>query len=260
MPFGLPKPAAGKIRDLHRRVYLGDALYRLDYWRARTFGAFRPSDLAGPGIANPFGVLVEGTLVEAGAEYRHYCAHKVATLLDSGPATVAEIGGGFGGMAYYLLRDRPGVRYIDFDVPESLAVTAWYLGTAFPRLSVLLFGEAALGPEAIERADVVLMPLGELPAMREECVDVTYSSHALSDIAPGAAGAYRRDIVHMTRSSFLYVGSRGTGRLLSGATAGGHEGLELVETVPSGWNDHIFPDAGDVEWLFRKVGSRSATT
>ena len=76
------------------------------------------------GIGNPFGAVIEDILVEEGAPYRHYCAQQVRSLLSSGKATVVEVGGGFGGMAYYLLRDAIGTRYIDFDVPETIALAS----------------------------------------------------------------------------------------------------------------------------------------
>jgi len=122
----------GTISDLHRRFYLGDALHRIDYWAKQVGSGFSTRDLAGPAIGNPFGITLDGTLIRTGAPGQHYCAHRIMRQLSSESAVVAEIGGGFGGMAYYLLRDRPRLTYLDFDLPESLALTTYYLHKAFP--------------------------------------------------------------------------------------------------------------------------------
>jgi hypothetical protein len=71
----------------------------------RSGGRFALSDLGAPRTGDPFGVLLQGTLLRTGAEYQHYCAQKIRSLLPEDTATMVEIGGGFGGMAYYLLRD-----------------------------------------------------------------------------------------------------------------------------------------------------------
>jgi hypothetical protein len=250
VPYGMSRPYSEDQKD-HRRLYLIDVLYRLDHWIEQTGGRFEWRDLAGPGIGNPFGVVIAGTLVEAGAEYRHYCAHRMSSLLDSEKPAVAEIGGGFGGMPYYLFRDRTAVTYLDFDVPESLALASYYLTKAFPHLTFLLYGEGALNKEAIARSDVVLMPLSELAAMPADSVDVTFSSHALSDISREAMLEYLRHIAHMSKRCFMNIGTSRAARSLSGLIARNYDSLRLAETRRSGWNKHKTLGADEVESLYR---------
>ena len=47
---------------------------------------------------------------------------------------VLEIGGGFGGLAYYLMRLHTNVHYTIVDIPESLVFSSIYLTTLFPGL------------------------------------------------------------------------------------------------------------------------------
>lgn len=246
VPFGMSKAYfGGTIKDFHRRFYLSQVLYRFDYWKAQTQNRFVLRDLAGPGIGNPFGVLIEGTHINVGAEYAHYCAHRIDSLLHSKVATVAEIGGGFGGMAYYLLRDRPKVTYLDFDVPESIALTSYYLIKAFPKLKFLLYGEGQLTADAISQADVVLLPLFELDAMRTGSVDLTFSSHAMSDISSEAMVEYLRQIDRMTRDCFLYVGKERTDDSISDLFDQGSHSFKLSETRSSGWHSPKVSGAGN---------------
>jgi hypothetical protein len=245
VPYGMSKAYFGDtIKDFHRRFYLSHALYRLDYWKTQTDDRFELPDLAGPEIGNPFGVRIDGTFLRVGAEYAHCCAYKVGSLLGSEKAIVAEIGGGFGGMAYYLLRDRANLTYCDFDLPESIALSSYYLMKAFPHLRFLLYGERELTEEEIDNADVVLMPTFELANMPAESIDVTFSSHAMSDISLEAMTEYMKDIVAMTRSSFLYIGNSRASKLISGLVDRNHNSFKLTSTHSSGWHSHKVSGAG----------------
>jgi hypothetical protein len=231
------------IPDFYRRLYLIDALYRLDYWKAKTSDRYTVCDLAGPATGNPFGLMLEDTLIRVGSEYQHSCAQRIARLLH-GHATVAEIGGGFGGMAYYLLRDRPKVTYLDFDVPESIALTSYYLIKAFPKLKFLLYGEGPLTADAISQADVVLLPLFELDIMPTGSVDLTFSSHAMSDISSEAMVEYLRQIDRITSASFLYIGKERTNDSISDLFDQGGHSFKLKETRASGWHSQKVSGAG----------------
>jgi putative sugar O-methyltransferase len=244
-PYGMSKAYfREKIKDVHRRFYLSHVLYRFDYWNAQTDGRFALRDLAGPGIGNPFGVLIDGTHINVGAEYAHYCAHRIDSMLAPEFATVAEIGGGFGGMAYYLLRDRANVTYFDFDVPESIALTSYYLIKAFPNLKFLLYGEAALTKKTIAQADVVLLPVFELESMPGESIDITFSSHAMSDVSPGAMVEYLKHIDRMTKDFFFYIGKRQTSELISSILGHKKDSFKLSETRTSSWHSHKVSGAG----------------
>ena len=240
------------IADFHRRLYLIDALFRLDYWKNQTDCRYELRDLAGPPVGNPFGVMLEDTLVRAGAEYQHYCAHRIAGLLQPGTATVAEIGGGFGGMAYYLLRDRQATTYIDFDVPESIALSSYYLLKAFPELKVVLYGEAELTADAISQADILLLPLFEIAQLPPGTVDLSFSSHAISDLSPALMAEYLNDIARLTRRHFLYIGKDRLAKVIAQADPGTERiPFTALDIRPSDWNHHIAPGEDHVEVLYR---------
>jgi putative sugar O-methyltransferase len=234
----------GSIKDIYRRFYLGHVLYRIDYWTKQTDGRFALSDLKGPLVGNPFGVMIDGTFVRVGAEYAHYCAHRVDSLFDSKKVVVAEIGGGFGGMAYYLLRDRAKVTYLDFDTPESIALTAYYLMKSFPKLTFLLHGEADLTEKTLAHADVMLMPAFSLADMPAKSVDATFSSHGMSDFSSEATIEYLDNIIRMTCGSFLYIGNRRANKSISDQISREYEFFKLAETRSSGWHGHKISGAG----------------
>jgi putative sugar O-methyltransferase len=250
VPYGMTDVYFGsRIKDLHRRIYLSDALYRLDHWKQETSGRFTLSDLAIPEIGNPFGVCIEGTLVSARAEFQHYCAYRVASLLESKFSTVMEIGGGFGGMAYYMLRDQSAIKYLDFDLPESIALTTYYLMKAFPQKRFLLYGERPMTEEEISHADIVLMPLFEMKRLATASVDITFSSHAMADLEPQALASYLETIFRVTRRHFLFLGSALL-HDLHGLIAKNCEDFHLSERRELRWNSHRTPKANEVECLY----------
>jgi hypothetical protein len=251
VPYGMSRSYfGGTIRNIHRRFFLGDALRSIDYWKMQTGGRFPLHTLGGPEIGNPFGVLIDGTLVRTGAVYHHYSAQRICGYIESESSTVAEIGGGFGGTAYYLLRDRPGITYIDFDVPESIALTSYYLLKAFPGLQFLLYGEGTITEESLARADVILMPLFEMERMPRGSVDVVFSSHSISDVPQEAIGTYLASIARATKGHFLFIGNERTAELITCLTADPAHLFQLEESRFSGWNTDRFPKAGEVECIY----------
>lgn len=253
VPYGMTGAfSGGRIRDVHRRYYLGDALHRVDHWTTQTDGRFTLRELAGPENGNPFGILIDGTLVRTGAPYQHYSAQRVREHLDSATSTVAEIGGGYGGMAYYLLRDHAGVKYFNFDVPESIALASYYLLKAFPDLNFLLYGE-----KEIACPDVALLPLFELERMPSKDADFTFTSHAMSDLSDESMAAYLKTIARFTKGLFLYIGNRRAAESIANLAALEHYPFRQAETRTSGWHAHTHSDAGEIECLYRIVATRA---
>ena len=260
VPYSMTKAYfGGQIKDTYRRFLLGDALYAIDYWRMRTGDRYPLDVLAGPDFGNPFGITIGETLVRTGAAYQHYSAHKVAGYLQSGKATVAEFGGGFGGMAYYLLRDQTGVKYIDFDVPESLALTSYYLLRSFPHLKFLLYGESDVTAQSVAHADVVLMPLFEMESLATESVDVVFSSHAMSDISRAAMSAYLKTVARVTTGCFLYFGNAHGAESIRNLTDEADQRLCLDEISRSSWNAHRIPMADEFECVFKPEAALEST-
>jgi putative sugar O-methyltransferase len=242
------------IDDVYRHFFLSDALHRIDYWKNQTGNRFQLRELAAPGLGNPFGVLIDGTLVCKGADYQHYCAQRIQELTSSPSASIVEIGGGFGGMAYYLLRDNPRITYIDFDVPESLALISYYLLKSFPNLKFLLYGEEDMTPEAIARSNVILMPPFQLSKVPASSVDVTFSSHTMSDLSRPAQIVYLNEIERMTRGSFVNICEGEGSTLLDELIATRCNSLRLAEKRALHWNSHKLLHAKELEFHYQ-IGS-----
>jgi len=244
-PNGQPRAYfSGKIKDIYRHFYLSHVLYRLDYWKSVTCGRYLLRDLEGPGVGNPFGVVLDGTLVSVGAEYAHYCAKRVEEESAPGPAAIAEIKGGFGAIAYFLLRDRPKTTYVDFDLPESVALATYYLMKSFPALSFLCYGEKAITQAAVQEADVVLLPLFELATVPDGLVNLTFTSFGLAAMTPEHTAQCVEDVGRISREKIFLIGNRITGEAAAEATKSKLLPFSLGETRESGWHSYKVSGAG----------------
>ena len=252
LPVDMPKCYFGaRIEAFYREFFLGDALHRLDLWRSWTGNRFPFSALAAPNIGNPYGVVIDGVLIRIAAEYQHFYAQEIGRLLrPENPGTVMEIGGGFGGMAYYLIRDYPGVKYIDFDVPESSALASYYLLKSFPKLKATLYGEAPLTLRTLVDSDIVLWPSCELPRMPENSVDIAFNSHVLRDMPARVTCKYIEQMIRITRGHILNLDRSATVRLFSAQLHRQAGQFHLVRMRPVFWNSARTLQTDELECLF----------
>jgi hypothetical protein len=248
VPYGMLKAYfQGPMREVHRRCYMGQALYRIDYWLAETRHRFQLADLAGPDVGNPFGVPINGVFVPYNSEYQHYCAHEILSRVATTPRVVAEVGPGYGGMAHYLLRDGGPLIYIGFDLPETIALSSYYLLKSFPTARFLLYGESDLTSEALAASNIILLPTFAMAALPARSVAVTFSSHVMGDLSESGMAEYLDQIVRVTRQYFLYSGHMRGGERIREA---GRGRLGLVTARPTAWNRHMAPNEREGEYVF----------
>jgi hypothetical protein len=221
----LPRALAG----IHQRAYLTETLLRFDRWRNLTSGGYDIQDLRGPEVGNPFGIVLDDVFIADGAEHQHYGAQRIADITGKSNTVIAEIGGGYGAMAYYLLRDSPQLKYWNFDLPESLALAAYNLLRSFPERRILLYGESSMKAINFDDYDIVLMPLPELSSLPPRFADMVFSSHAMSDLNEKALIVYLGHVQQLTRKYFLYQGMCGAASRLPEVIFDGCYSLTLTQ-------------------------------
>jgi putative sugar O-methyltransferase len=233
------------INEAELRAMREETLYRIEYWRTQTGGKYPVSALESPHVGKPFGVCIDGTLVVSRSEYHHACAHRIAEL--TGPESrVVEIGGGYGAMACFLLAAAPGIRYAGFDLPETLALAAYYLGCAFPERRLVLYGEEGDALDQLPPDAIVLLPPWKMVSLAEKSVDATFSSHLLCDLAPLAQEQYLAEIARFTRGLLLHYG-----RDDDAAVNAFERHFERIERRRTAWHFYRDPHARECELLLR---------
>ena len=196
-----PDLAAGDEAKVERFTKMLARDYR--YWRSlwdEDPGVLEVSD-----VGNPWGLELDGVLVTPLALRFHTHSKQIAELLRGvDGAIVAEIGGGYGGMAHRLAALAPDVTYVDFDLPETLMIAAFHLRAALPERDVFLWEPGVtLDRETIAGHDVVLAPHYALPELAPLTADLFLNAFSLSEMRMEAVEEYMRRIAVSGRRYFL---------------------------------------------------------
>jgi hypothetical protein len=160
--------------------------------------------LARPPVGNPYGYRLEGFDIFPCAEYHFYYAKKIGPLLGGYQSPIVlELGGGFGGMAYYLMRDFKNIKYIGVDLPENAALQAYYLISHFPDLKIKLFGE---DPQVIgDDYDIYILPNYAIESLDTNSVNLSFNSYSLAEMGLDAINNYINILCRVTKDFILHL-------------------------------------------------------
>lgn len=182
-----------------------------------------------PQVGGYFGLRVGNSLIFATTCNQLYAACRLAQLaVDSPQRTLCEIGGGYGGCAYYahLLGFRD---YRLFDLPTVNVLQGYYLLKALPDARVVLFGE----PES--DSAVCVYPYWLLRKQPDGSFAVALNQDSLPEIAAGIARQYLRDIAR-TSELFLSINQESQG-----------------PSGPPGVHQNSVPEMADASGVLRRV-------
>ncbi|MGA2556279.1 MAG: putative sugar O-methyltransferase [Verrucomicrobiota bacterium] len=175
-------------------------------WRA-AFPTTPVAELGAPPIGNPWGYNFSGTVVlEPAFEYHFQADYFRKLLCDIDTPTVLEIGGGFGGLAFHLLRRDARVKYIGLDLPENILLQSYYLHCAFPGARILTYDEhfSGLDRRIIKDHDVMLLPNFVLPEIESSTADLIINVRSLSEMATETIAEYFHQIDRVGRLFFFH--------------------------------------------------------
>lgn len=243
---------SGKVSRMHAKLFLKDAVYRHNLWDITVGKLNGIASLKGPLLGNPYGYYVDGTFIEASAQYQHYYATMIGRLAKSGThRTILELGGGFGGMAYYLMRDNTNLTYLDFDLPENFALTSFYLLSAFPDKKIALYGEVDLETDDITAYDAVLMPNFEIEKVKDNTVDLVFNSYSLAEMSREAVKNYFKVFNRVTNKFIYHVNHTKRGPMKADEFPVDTDKYELVYRAPALWNMALNPWMDEYECLYK---------
>ena len=152
-----------------------------------------------PAVCGAWGIEVHGTLVPR-TSWRHL--HAAHAMLDEtaslGSPRIVEVGGGFGGVAYWAHRLRPdAIRYAIYDFPIMNAVAGYFLLRALPSTSVVLHGEPQEpGPQ------IALLPSWRVFEEPDLGADIAFNQDSLPEMPREAALGYLEVFDRIARVGF----------------------------------------------------------
>ncbi len=199
------------LRSMYKKELAYAVHTDLQVWKS-TFPAESLKSLKLSDVGNPFGCEEDGVIITGSSCSLNYYANKVNKLIQGiEKPVVAEIGGGFGGLLYYLMTFNPDVHCINFDLPEVLMIAQYYLMMSFPEKRFLLYDEALkktlISQREIKMYDVILLPNFCLPRLDDLSVDVFVNTHSLSEMSYPTVEEYIKQISRVTKKYFYHENS-----------------------------------------------------
>lgn len=242
--------------------FISDSIFRFRLYEALT-KTYLSNDvldrLHSQPFGNPYGININDRFLRSGSEYHLYYADYLANLLSaplqhSSPRVVGELGGGFGGMAYYFIRDNMDTCYVNYDLPEILAICQAYLMVAFPSVPIKLYGETNDSSDFSD-CRVALMPSFCLEDLPPGSVDAFFNSYSLSEMDSHAINTYLSHISRVLCAGSQFLSVNHSRNAMVGSLDYPYEehGFELRSLSPALWNQMRFGGGDEVEALAIKI-------
>lgn len=207
--------------------------------------------LAIPECFGLYGVRAGKHTIDVMTPSHAYAAWRIHELLKGQfDSCVCEIGGGYGGCAYYVLQRLLG-RYVIIDLPVINVLQGFFLMKTCGAENVHLYGE-----DTHERR-IHVLPYWMMREMPDRCFALTVNQESLPEIDRRNAELYIKEIARTTRQYFLsinqesgaHVGYHGFQHNVVPALIAGHEAFVRRHRFP--W----WIRKGDVEELYEIGGS-----
>jgi hypothetical protein len=158
-----------------------------------------------PRFGNQVGAFIDGqTFVTISSFPMQVYGSLLAGLMRAKPErpVVAELGAGYGNLAYYLISQLKNATYIAFDLPETLCTAAYFLMKTFPERKALLYGEADYDQARHSSFDLIFMPSYSIESVGTKSVDVFLNYASLGEMTADAAANYLRFITRAAEYFF----------------------------------------------------------
>ncbi len=150
-------------------------------------------------------------------------------------STVLEIGGGSGNLASLLMHQRPGIRLILVDLPETIEVAFAYLAHLFPDRKIVLPNE--VGETFPDTFDVLFLTPDQTSIIPNLAVDLAVNTDSFQEMTQGQIGQYFELIERCTHTgSWILIKNR-----VEKVPVEGRLGGSLRRIPPNRFADYPWP-------------------
>jgi hypothetical protein len=157
-------------------------------------------------VGNPYGYYLGNVLVTTASCFlQRLTCHLRDLIADIKRPGIMEIGGGYGQLAVYMLREMEKYTYINFDLPEVAVIFSYYMLKNFPQKKFLLFGEAALTSNSLSDYDVIIMPNYKIEDLDDGSIDLVINKNSLGEMHRDTVIKYIGDISRICRRYFFHM-------------------------------------------------------
>lgn len=160
-------------------------------------------DLNYPTTGNQAGFWIDGHFMGIRSFFNEYYATMLGGILDDiERPVVADLGTGYGLLPYAMLRNKKASTFIDFDLPETLCLAAYYQMVSSPEKKALLFGEEEYSADLHDKYDLIFMPSFEMTKLKEGSIDLFMNTNSLGEMNARSVNEYVRLICNSTKYFF----------------------------------------------------------
>ena len=191
----------GNMKSNITRLYLKNIIFlqQLKTWQWFYNNRKLISCLTYPTYGNQIGAYIDGNFVGVGSFFNEIYGSILSGLIrDKKRPVLADLGGGYGKLAYFTLRDINNSCFIDFDLPETLCLAAYYLMKCWPFKKALLYGEEEYSSASHKQYDLIFMPSSEIEKADENSIDLFINKNSLGEMSKEAVNNY---IYYITKST-----------------------------------------------------------
>ena len=186
-----------------RRYYENKISKMLDVWECFKSKEKSISDLSQPHWGNQLGAYIDSQPITIGSFFNEIISSNLNVLIEKiNHPIIADLGGGYGKLAYYILKNKKKFSFIDFDLPETLCLAAYYLNKCFPNKKILLYGEEDFSNEMFKEYDLIFMPNYEIEKLSNDSIDLLVNKNSLGEMQPDQVKVYLKHINRATRFFF----------------------------------------------------------
>lgn len=186
-----------------------------------------------------------------GADYQFYYADKISKIIKKCKSRrVIEIGGGYGGMAYYLMKTGKVDQYIDIDLPETLALATFYLMSAYPNENFLLYGEGGIDSNS-DNVKFVMLPSFEIEKIKKTEIGLAFNSYSFAEMSKEASVNYIQHIGMLRPEHILHVNHTSNSTTKSDEFHIERFGYTLNSRMESLWNFGRSSTADEFEYHYK---------
>ena len=158
-----------------------------------------------PNHGNLQGAKIDNIFLVPGSYWNEIYGTTLSNLLVSKETPIiAELGGGYGKLAHYIIKNLNNFIYIDFDLPETLCLAAYFLMMSYPDKKVLLYGENEIKDD-LNKYNFVFFPSFAIEKLEKDSIDLFLNRNSLGEMSGKTAKNFVKIIKTKVKKYFFHM-------------------------------------------------------
>jgi putative sugar O-methyltransferase len=192
-------------KNIFLNKFLSEEIFngQLKLWKYFNKGSKKFKNLNMPRFGNQNGAYIDNNFVVIGSFFNEIYSNIIKKYLNNNKHNiVVDLGGGYGRLGYYILKDLDKFTFIDFDIPETLTLASYYLSKSFPEKRIFYYGQQKFEEKLLKEYDLFLLPSWEIEKIKDDSIELTINKNSLGEMEPETAYNYIDQISRISKYFF----------------------------------------------------------